>query len=92
MLKIMQISDIVGMKLFTDSGDFLGVVEEANIVDNKLDSWRVKVGRESTLAPLLSGARGLVIPHQYIKAFGEVVIVSKAAVPVKEEISDESLA
>ena len=91
MLKIMQVSDIVGMKLFTDSGDFLGVVEEANLVDNKLDSWRIRVGRDSTLAPMLSGARGLIIPHQYIKAFGEVVIVSKAAVPVKDEISEESL-
>jgi sporulation protein YlmC with PRC-barrel domain len=92
MLKIMQVSDIVGMKLFTDSGDFLGIVEEANLVDNKLDSWRIRVGKDSTLAPMLSGARGLIIPHQYIKAFGEVVIVSKAAVPMKEEISEEALA
>jgi len=88
----MQVSDIVGMKLFTDSGDFLGIVEEANLVDNKLDSWRIRVGKDSTLAPMLSGARGLIIPHQYIKAFGEVVIVSKAAVPMKEEISEEALA
>lgn len=92
MLKIMQVSDIVGMKLFTDSGDFLGIVEEANVVDNKLESWRIRVGKESTLAPMLSGARGLIIPHQYIKAFGEVVIVSKAAVPMKDEISEEALA
>ena len=92
MLKIMQVSDIVGMKLFTDSGDFLGIVEEANLVDNKLDSWRVRVGRDSSLASLLSGARGLIIPHQYIKAFGEVVIVSKAAIPMKEEISEEPVA
>jgi sporulation protein YlmC with PRC-barrel domain len=89
MLKIMNVSDVVGMKLFTDSGDFLGMIEEANLVDNKLDSWRVKVGKESTLAPLLSGARGLIIPHQYVKAFGEVVIISRAAVPIKEDMSDE---
>jgi sporulation protein YlmC with PRC-barrel domain len=63
MLKIMQVSDIVGMKLFTDSGDFLGVIEEANLVDNKLDSWRIRIGRDSSLAPMLSGARGLIIPH-----------------------------
>lgn len=88
----MQVSDIVGMKLFTDSGDFLGIVEEANLVENKLDSWRIKIGRDSSLAPMLSGARGLIIPHQYIKAFGEVVIVSKAALPMKEEISEDSLA
>jgi sporulation protein YlmC with PRC-barrel domain len=82
MLKILNISDVVGMKIFTDSGDFLGVVEEANLVDNKLESWRIRVSRDSSLAPMLSGARGLIIPHQYIKAFGEVVIVSKSSVPV----------
>lgn len=91
MLKILNVSDVIGMKIFTDSGDFLGLVEEANLVDNKLDGWRVKVSRDSTLSSLLSGARGLIIPHQYIKAFGEVVIISKSAIPVKEETEGELL-
>jgi sporulation protein YlmC with PRC-barrel domain len=91
MLKILNISDVVGMKIFTDSGDFLGIVEEANLVDNKLDGWRIRVSRDSALSPLLSGARGLIIPHQYIKAFGEVVIISKGAIPVKDETEEEIL-
>ncbi|MGB9707947.1 MAG: PRC-barrel domain-containing protein [Candidatus Pacearchaeota archaeon] len=84
-LKILRVSDVVGMKIFTDAGDYLGVIEEANIVDNKLDGWKVRVAKDSTLVAALSGARGLIIPHQYIKAFGEVVIISRAAVPVMEE-------
>jgi sporulation protein YlmC with PRC-barrel domain len=84
-LKILRVSDVLGMKVFTDSGDYLGVVEEANLVDNKVDGWRVRIGRDSTVAAFLSGARGLIIPHQYIKAFGEVVIISKAAIPESRE-------
>jgi len=87
-LKILRISDVVGMKVFTDGGDYLGVIEEANIVDNKIDGWRVRIGKDSSFAALLGGARGLIIPHQYIKAFGEVVIISRAAVPSTEEVAE----
>lgn len=87
-LKILRISDVVGMKIFTDAGDYLGVIEEANIVDNKIDGWKVRIAKDSTLIAVLSGARGLIIPHQYIKAFGEVVIISKAAVPIMEESAE----
>ncbi len=85
-LKILRISEVVGMKIFTDSGDYVGVIEEANVFDNKVDSWRVKISRDSNLAGLLSGAKGLIIPHQYVKAIGEVIIISRSAIPVREEI------
>ena len=86
MLKILKVSEVVGMKVFTDGGDFIGVIEEANFLGNKLESWRVRVARDSTIGPYLSGARGLVIPQQYIKAFGEVIIISRSAVPSREEL------
>ena len=88
-LKILRVSDVVGMKIFTDSGEYLGIVEEANLISNKVDSWRIKIARESSLSSYLSGARGLIIPHQYIKAIGEVVIISKDAVPTHEEKTSE---
>jgi sporulation protein YlmC with PRC-barrel domain len=83
-LKILRVSDVVGMKIFTDGGDFIGTIEEANLVNNKVDSWRVRIARDSGVAAMLSGARGLIIPHQYVKAFGEVVLISKAAIPESE--------
>ncbi|MEM2089569.1 MAG: PRC-barrel domain-containing protein [Candidatus Pacearchaeota archaeon] len=89
MLKILKISDVVGMKVFTDGGDFVGVIEEANLLGNRIESWRVRVARDSNIGPYLSGAKGLIIPHQYVKAFGEVVIISRSAVPAKEEIAEE---
>jgi len=87
-LKILKISDIIGMKIFTDSGDYLGIIEEANVVNNKVDGWRVRISRDSPLTSVLSGVRGLIIPHQYIKAVGEIVIISKSAVPTREELPE----
>ncbi len=90
MLKILKVSEVVGMKVFTDGGDYLGVVEEANLIGNRIDSWRVRVARESTLGAYLSGARGLILPHQYVKAFGEVIVISRSAVPAREELETPS--
>lgn len=84
-LRILRISEVLGMRIYTDAGDYIGVIEEANLLDNKVDSWKVKIARDSSIAALLSGARGLIIPHQYVKALGEVVIIARSAVPESEE-------
>ncbi|MCS7134293.1 MAG: PRC-barrel domain-containing protein [Candidatus Pacearchaeota archaeon] len=91
MLKILKISEVVGMKVFTDGGDFIGTIEEANLLGNRVESWRVRVAKNSSVGPYLSGAKGLIIPHQYIKAFGEVVIISKTAIPKEEAESIEEI-
>ncbi len=90
MLKIRKVSEIIGMKVFTDNGDYFGEIEEANLVENKIDGWRIKIAKDSSLAPYLSGARGLIVPHQFVKAIGDVIVVSKSAVPSKEEVSEEA--
>jgi len=90
-LKILRISDAIGMKIFTDAGDYLGTIEEANIVGNKIDGWRVRIARDSSFSNILSGARGLIIPHQYVKAMSEVVIISQSAVPVPEEMKETEI-
>lgn len=84
MLKILKLSEVTGMKVFTDGGDFVGVVEEANLLGNRVESWRIRVAKGSSLGAYIGGAKGLIIPHQYIKAFGEVIIISKSAIPKEE--------
>jgi sporulation protein YlmC with PRC-barrel domain len=37
----------------------------------------------------LGGARGLIVPHQFVKAVGDVVVISKAAIPSKEAAGEE---
>jgi len=85
MLKIKKIRDILGTKVFTDAGDYFGEVEEVNLLDNKIDGWRIKIARDSSLTPYLGKAKGLIVPHQFVKAIGEVMIVNRTAVPAKEE-------
>lgn len=89
MLKILRTSEVVGTRVFTDSGEYLGVIEEGILFDNKVDSWKVRISRDSGMSQFLSGAKGLIIPHQYIKAFGEVIIISKAAIPVADISSED---
>lgn len=85
MLKIKKLSEILGKKVFTDSGDLFGVVEEFNLLDNKIDGWRIVVSRDSGMSSMLGGARGIIVPHQFVKAIGDVVVINKNAVPVREE-------
>jgi len=83
MLKIKKLSEVLGKAVYTDSGDHFGEIEEVNLVENKVDSWRIKVS--GTLGSFLGGARGVVIPHQFVKAIGDVCIISKANLPMQED-------
>lgn len=85
MLRIRKISNVVGMKVFTDSGDDFGVIEEANLLNNKIDSWRIKIAKNTNLANFLGPAKGVVVPHQFVKAIGDIIIISKSAIPTHEE-------
>ena len=85
MLKIKKMSEVIGKRVYTDAGDLFGVVEELNLLDNRVDGWRIVVSRESGMSALLGGARGIIVPQQFIKAVGDILLISKSAVPVKEE-------
>lgn len=89
MLRIKRMSDVVGRRVYTDSGDLFGMVEEINLVDNKIDGWRIVVSRDSGMMTMLGGARGIIVPHQFIKAIGDVIIINKSAVPIQEEEDEE---
>ncbi len=92
-MRIKKISEIIGMRVYTDSGDYFGEVEEANLCENKVDGWRIKVG--GSVLSLIGGARGVIIPHNFVKAIGDVFIINKAALPSQEsgidEVPDEML-
>jgi sporulation protein YlmC with PRC-barrel domain len=82
MLSIKKVSEVIGKRVFTDSGDFFGEVEEAILLENKVDSWRIRVARE--MAVRLNGARGVIIPHQFVKAIGDVFVINKANLPIAD--------
>ena len=87
MLKIIKISEVIGKKVFTDAGDFFGEVEESNLVENKIDGWRIIVG--GGMGSFLGGAKGVIVPHQFVKAIGDVFVINRGALPVREEIGTE---
>ena len=81
MLKLKRITDMYSMKVFTDSGDYFGDVEEAILTKTKVTAWRVKATKASALSKLLGSAKGVIVPHQLIKSVGDVIIISKTAIP-----------
>ncbi len=83
MLRIHKLNEVIGKHVYTSEGDYFGQIEEANLVDNKIDGWKIKVG--GGFMNLLGGARGVIIPHQFVKAIGDVFIVNKASLPVRDE-------
>jgi len=86
-MRIRKITEVLGMKVYTDNGDFFGEVEEANLQENRLDGWRIRVG--GSVLSLIGGARGVIIPHRFVKAINDVVIISKSALPSQESGFEE---
>ena len=81
MLKMKRVSETYDMKVFTDQGDYFGDIEEGIVTTNKIFGWRVKATRNSFLNTILGSAKGVIVPHQLVKSIGDIMIISKAAVP-----------
>jgi len=81
MLKMRKITESYNMKVFTDSGDYFGDIEESILTKTKIFGWRVKATKSSYLSKVLGSAKGVIVPHQLVKAMGDIMLISKAAVP-----------
>ena len=81
MLKMKRITEAYNMRVFTDSGDYFGDVEEIIVTQNKIFGWRVKATKASFLSKVLGSAKGVIVPHQLVKSIGDIMIISRAAVP-----------
>lgn len=81
-MKVRKISALTGMDVYTDGGDYFGEIEEANLTDNKIEGWRIRVS--SDILSLIGGARGVIIPHNFVRAIGDIVLISKSALPSEE--------
>ena len=89
MLRIKKVSEVIGKHVYTSEGDYFGQIEEVNLMDNKIDGWKVRVG--SGFMSQFGGARGAIIPHQFVKAIGDVMVVNSTAfkaMPGKEDAMD----
>ena len=81
MLKIKKISETYDMKVFTDNGEYFGDIEESILTQNKIFGWRIRSTKNSFLNRILGSAKGVIVPHQLVKAVGDIIIIAKSAVP-----------
>ena len=89
MLKVKKMTQIYDMKVFTDGGDYFGDIEEGIIQTNKVFGWRVKATRNSTLNKILGGAKGVIVPHKFVKAVGDIMLISRQAIPSYKDENEE---
>ncbi len=80
-----NLSEVEGLAVYTDSGDFFGEVEEAILKKNRVDGWKVRSARDSFLSKTMPGAKGVIVPHQLVKSIGNIMIVSRGAAPSFQE-------
>ena len=76
-----RITETYDMKVFTDVGEYFGDVEESIITQNKIFGWRVRATKTSFLNKVLGSAKGVIVPHQLVKSIGDIMIISKSALP-----------
>ncbi len=86
-MRVKKISEVIGTKVYTDAGDYFGQIEEANLQENKIDGWRIRVA--GGMIPLISGARGVIIPHRFVKAISDIFVISKSALPSQDSDIEE---
>ena len=89
MLRLKRISETYDMRVFTDVGEYFGDIEESIITQNKVFGWRVRATKNSFLNKVLGSAKGVIVPHQLVKSIGDVMIISKAALPSSAEEEDK---
>jgi sporulation protein YlmC with PRC-barrel domain len=80
MLRVKKVSEAIGKHVYTSEGDYFGQIDDVNLVDNKIDGWKIKLG--SGFMSMLGGARGVIIPQQFVRAIGDVFIVNKTSLPM----------
>lgn len=91
MLQMKKIRDTYDMKVFTDQGDYFGDVEDSILTATKVFGWKIKATKGSFLTKVLGSAKGVIVPHQLVKAVSDIIIISKTAVPnyPSEESTEE---
>ncbi|MBU0979473.1 MAG: PRC-barrel domain-containing protein [Nanoarchaeota archaeon] len=89
MLKMKKITESYDMKVFSDDGDYFGDVEEGILTHSKVFGWRIRATKGSFLSRVLGSAKGVIVPHTLVKSIGDIMIISKAAMPAYNPDEDK---
>ncbi len=78
-----EISTLLGLKVYTDEGRYVGVIKDLvlDIENRQIKSLAISDFNKTLIN---SRAKGILIPYRLVKAVGDIVIV-KDVFKVKEE-------
>jgi sporulation protein YlmC with PRC-barrel domain len=82
-----EITNLVGREVYTNTGVFLGEVEDLRL---NLDSQQVtglalhELSRE-LFTEELATARGVIVPYRWVQSVGDVIIVSDIVERIQEQ-------
>jgi len=85
LLKMKRITEMYGKDVYTEDGEYFGEVDELMLDKNKLSGWKVRATRGSLLSRSLGGAKGVLIPHQLVRAVGDILIIARSTVSEETE-------
>ena len=79
-----EISTLLGLKVYTDEGRYVGVVKDLvlDVENRRIKSLAVSDYNKTLIN---SKAKGILIPYSLVKAVGEIVIVKDVFRAKKEE-------
>jgi sporulation protein YlmC with PRC-barrel domain len=84
MLRLKSINNMEGLKVYTELGDYYGEIEEAVVQGNRVYGWKIKATPNSLLSKTATGAKKVMVGHMYIKAIGDIALISKSIVNFDE--------
>ncbi len=79
-----EISTLLGLKVYTDEGRYVGVVKDLvlDVENRRIKSLAVSDYNKTLIN---SKAKGILIPYRLVKAVGDIVIVKDVFRAKKEE-------
>ena len=80
MLKMKRITEMYGKPVYNEEGEYFGEVDELTLESNKISGWKIRATRGSLLSRNMGGAKGVHVPHQLVRAVGDIVIVAKSTI------------
>lgn len=81
MIQTSTITELWGKDVYTDDGFYFGELHDAIVQRNKVLGWKINATEGSPLVKFLKGAKGVIVDHKLVKAVGDIMIISKVAIP-----------
>lgn len=95
MVTVKNIAEMFDKDVFTNKGYYLGRVRdlEFDLSRFKIRAIVVETSKDSELARLIGGKKGVIVPYPVVQAVGDVVIIKHivSASPQEGEVSTEEV-